>query len=85
MFEFDPEKSKSNSKKHGIDFISAQSLWSDEDRIDFPANSDSEIRYALLARYNGKIWAAFYTTRKDRIRIISVRRARAKEIQVYES
>ena len=27
-FEFDPNKSKANRAKHGIDFIKAQQLWS---------------------------------------------------------
>jgi uncharacterized DUF497 family protein len=41
--------------------------------------------FALLASLGGKVWAAFYTMREERIRIISVRRARTKEIEVYES
>ena len=32
-FEFDPAKSAANLKKHGIDFIGAQALWSDSDRL----------------------------------------------------
>jgi uncharacterized DUF497 family protein len=84
-FEFDPEKSRSNESKHGISFTSAQALWQDEDRVAFPANSETEQRFALLARFGGKVWAAFYTMREERIRIISVRRARTKEIVVYES
>jgi uncharacterized protein len=30
-FEFDPEKSNHNKKKHGIDFLEAQTLWDDPD------------------------------------------------------
>ena len=84
-FEFDPEKSQRNESKHGISFTSAQSLWRDEDRVVFTANSETELRFALLASFGGKIWAAFYTMREDKIRIISVRRARTKEREVYES
>ena len=83
-FEFDPEKSRGNESKHGISFTSAQALWQDEDRVEFPANSETEQRFALLASFDGKVWAAFYTVREGRIRIISVRRARTKEIKVYE-
>jgi uncharacterized protein len=32
-FEFDMQKSQSNKEKHGIDFIEAQALWGDNDRI----------------------------------------------------
>ena len=38
-FEFDPAKSAANLKKHGIDFVGAQVLWSDPDRLEIPARS----------------------------------------------
>ena len=84
-FEFDPKKSQGDISKHGIDFLEAQALWKDEDRVIFPANSDTEQRYALIAELEQKIWVAFFTIRKNRTRIISVRRARKKEKEVYES
>jgi hypothetical protein len=39
-FEFDPLKSAANKAKHGIDFIEAQALWSDPDRIELPGAAD---------------------------------------------
>jgi hypothetical protein len=83
-FEFDREKSHVNKEKHGIDFVEAQDLWEDSDGSGFPARSDDEPRYALIAERNGKIWVAFYTLRESKIRIISVRRARKKEKDYYE-
>jgi len=50
VFEYDPNKSQANKEKHGIDFDEAQSLWLDEDRINFPAQSDTEDRNALIAK-----------------------------------
>lgn len=41
-FEYDPLKSQSNEEKHSVDFDAAKVLWSDEDRIQFPAKSDTE-------------------------------------------
>jgi uncharacterized DUF497 family protein len=38
-FEFDPVKSTANKDKHGIDFVEAQVLWNDPDRIEIPAPS----------------------------------------------
>ncbi|MBM4045702.1 MAG: hypothetical protein FJ279_11350 [Planctomycetes bacterium] len=38
-FEFDPKKSESNKQKHGIDFLEAQALWQDTDRIEVPART----------------------------------------------
>lgn len=82
-FEYDPVKSQSNKEKHGIDFDEAQSLWLDEDRVQFPARSDTEDRQAILAKKEEKIWAVFFTMRKHAIRIISVRRAREEEEGAY--
>ncbi len=84
-FEFDPHKSEKNKEKHGIDFVEAQQLWSDPDYIGFPARSLDEDRFALLAKIENKVWIAFYTVRKEKIRLISVRRARKSERQLYES
>ena len=82
-FEYDPLKSQSNEEKHGVDFDAAKVLWSDEDRIQFPAKSDTEQRCAILAKRGDKIWVAFFTMRGDVIRIISVRRARHNEERTY--
>lgn len=84
-FEFDPRKSAANEKKHGIDFVAAQQLWNDPDAIGFPARSDDEERFALLAKLKSRLWVAFYTLRANRIRLISVRRARTGEKKFYES
>lgn len=84
-FEYDSEKSKANEVKHGIDFERAKELWSDEDRLVIPARSESEARWAMLARYGARVWAAFYTLRGSRVRLISVRRARPNETAMYES
>lgn len=84
-FEFDPKKSAANQKKHGIDFVAAQKLWVDSEAICIPARSDDEERFALLAKLRSRVWVAFYTLRANRIRLISVRRARPGEKKFYES
>lgn len=83
-FEFDPAKSESNKDKHGIDFVEARALWSDEKRLVAPLETTSEERYIMIAQLRGKCWSAIYTYRNDRLRIISVRRSRDKEKQRYE-
>ena len=45
-FEFDVRKSRSNKKKHGIDFVEAQRLWNDPDVIVIPAHTTDEPRLA---------------------------------------
>jgi uncharacterized protein len=81
-FEYDRAKSLANLKRHGIDFIEAQALWSDPDRIEIPARSLDEPRIQVIGRIGDMVWSAFIT-RGDRIRIISVRRARDEEKTAY--
>ena len=83
-FEFDPEKSETNKKKHGIGFDEAQKLWDDPDRIVIPAKDLDEPRFLLIGKIGRKYWSAVYTIRKEQIRLISVRRARKNEKEVYE-
>ncbi|MGQ0734497.1 MAG: BrnT family toxin [Acidobacteriota bacterium] len=82
-FEFDSAKSAANLAKHGIDFIGAQALWSDPDRLEIPARSRDEPRTQVIGRIGDLVWSAFITLRGDRIRIISVRRARDEEEAAY--
>ena len=83
-FDWDDEKSKSNQHKHGIDFEAAKNLWLDEGRIEIHAPHPMENRRVLIAKFHNKIRASIYTLRDDTIRIISVRRARKKEVNLYE-
>lgn len=83
-FEFHPDKSQSNRSKHGIDFISAQQLWKDDRLLEIPARSDDEPRYLVIGKIDGKHWSAIVTHRPPNIRIISVRRSRPSEVDLYE-
>ena len=83
-FEWDPVKSQSDQRKHGIDFETAKTLWLDENRVEIYAPHPVEDRMVLIAKHLDKIWTAIYTLRRDVIRIISVRRARQKEVYLYE-
>jgi uncharacterized DUF497 family protein len=83
QFEFDPEKSAANKKKQGIDFIEAQAIWADPDRLETPARSIDELRHQVIGRISETTWSAFVTYRNEKIRIISVRRARPEEEARY--
>lgn len=79
-FEYDENKSLSNLNKHGIDFKEAQRLWEDENALIIPAKIiESEIRYAMIAKLNGKCYLTV-CTRRD-----SVRRCRKNEEKHYET
>lgn len=83
--EFDPKKSDSNKKKHGIDFMEAQELWKDADLLEIPGKTTDEARFLVIGKIAGTHWTGIMTYRNDNIRIISVRRARNEEIELYES
>lgn len=84
-FEFDAEKSQANLQKHGIDFHDAQILWEDQDLLEVRAKSDDEPRYLVIGLIGYKHWSAVITYRGEKIRIISARRSRKSEVELYES
>ena len=86
IFEYDDNKSKSNKSKHGISFDEAQELWRDPYAFELPSSqSEDENRFLVLGKIGNKNWTAIITYRGSNIRIISVRRSRAKEAALYES
>jgi len=84
-FEYDTKKSTSNLEKHGIDFVAAQELWLDPDLVEVQAKSEDEPRFLVIASIANKHWSAVITHRGSTIRIISVRRSRTTEVDLYES
>ncbi len=83
-FEYDPEKSLANKLKHGIDFDEARELRRDPDRAFAPALSAPEARFVAIGKIADKVWTAVFTWGGDRVRTISVRRARKNEVERYE-
>jgi uncharacterized DUF497 family protein len=84
-FEFDPTKSAANKMKHGIDFVESQAIWDDVNRLEVPARTSGEPRVATFGMLRGDVWVAVWTPRGDTVRLISVRRASAKERRLYEA
>ncbi len=82
-FQFDEHKSRSNKKKHGIDFIAAQELWRGFS-VEFKACSEFENRYAMIGEVGGRIYTCIYCYREDDVRLISCRRVRKGEKKLYE-
>jgi len=83
-FEFDQRKSRSNGKKHGIDFVAAQALWEDPDLVEIPARTIDEPRFLVVGRIGTDYWSGIVTYREGRVRLIAVRRSRKEEIAPYE-
>ncbi len=83
IFEYDPEKSRTNLRKHGIDFEQAKKLWKGS-YVEFSAKSEFENRFTIIGFMKGKLYTCIYTLRENKIRLISCRRSREKEAILYE-
>ncbi|OFZ45826.1 MAG: hypothetical protein A2381_03595 [Bdellovibrionales bacterium RIFOXYB1_FULL_37_110] len=92
-FEFDEKKSDGNKQKHGLNFYEAQILFFDNNALQLKTLTvDEERRYLLIAMLENKHWSLIFTIRElesgegftNKIRIISARRSRQKERDLYE-
>lgn len=86
-FEWNLAKARSNLKKHGVSFAEAQTVFFDENAIQF-FDSDSsslEERFLMLGlSKNFRILLVCHCERDGKvIRIISARKATAKERKHY--
>jgi uncharacterized protein len=50
-----------------------------------PARTEDGPRFLVVGMISGKHWSAVITYRGERVRLITVRRARAEEVEIYES
>ncbi len=87
-FEWDERKASANAKKHGVSFEEAKSVFVDERAklIDDPDHSDDEDRFVLLGLSGAlRLLLVCHCYRGDGnvIRIISARKASAKESKSY--
>jgi uncharacterized protein len=53
--------------------------------IEIPVIISDEPRFLVVGNISGKHWSGVITYRFEKIRIISVRRSRKEEIDIYES
>jgi hypothetical protein len=87
QFEWNEQKARLNSKKHGIDFEEAKTVFRDPSAYIFDDewHSVGEEREIIIGRdrYHRLLLVCF-TQRNNKIRIISARLATKKERQDYE-
>ena len=87
IFEWDEAKALSNSRKHGVSFFEAESVFYDARSLTIadPQHSDIERRFIDIGSSNqDRILVVVYTERGNRIRLISARPASRKERRMYE-
>jgi uncharacterized DUF497 family protein len=87
-FEWDGGKAAANAKKHGVSFDEAKSVFADERAklIDDPDHSEDEDRFVLLGLSSTLrllLVCHCYRSESNVIRIISARKATAKESSSY--
>lgn len=83
--EWDSKKAISNLKKHGIDLADAVTVLEDERAITISEDYPEEERCITIGMDSfNRILVVVYTWRGTRIRIISARRATAKEKRQYK-
>jgi uncharacterized protein len=86
-FEWDEAKAAANLTKHGISFDEAQTVFGDPDTITLFDDQHSKVEDRFIdigMSSSGRILVVVYTENEARIRIISCRRATAKERRHYE-
>ena len=87
-FEWDDRKAAANARKHGVSFEEGKSVFVDERAklIDDPDHSEDEERFVLLGLSSALrmlLVCHCYRSEGNVIRIISVRKATAKESRSY--
>jgi uncharacterized DUF497 family protein len=84
-FEWNSDKDALNVKKHGVSFDVAQRVFDDENRIEsiddvVPYGEERSITTGLAGK---ALLSVVYTLRRERVRIISARKATKREKQNY--
>lgn len=83
--EWDENKQKENEKKHGLSFTDAKYVFSEptvsflDDRFNY-----GETRFITLGKLAERVVVLVHTERESVIRIISMRKANAKEQEIYK-
>jgi uncharacterized protein len=87
LFEWDPEKAQQNTRRHGVSFEEAATVFGDplSLTVDDPMHSIGEQRFVTLGlSVNRRLLVVAHTERGDAVRIISARRATPRERTAYE-
>lgn len=75
---------KLNLEKHKVCFEEVQEIWNDPDLLILPARKRGEKRRLAIGKVCAVVFSVVHTMRGESIRIISARRATAKEVRRYE-
>jgi len=83
--EWDREKARTNSVKHGVSFADAVTALEDEQAITVADEREAEARWVTIGMDGqGRLLVVVYTWRGNAVRVISARKATARERRSYE-
>ena len=84
-YEWDENKWQSNLEKHGLDFVIAYKIYESVEKLTMPSNYANESRWIDLAAVGEEliVLTLVYTYRKERVRVISLRKANRQERRLY--
>lgn len=86
-FEWNYEKALQNIKKHEVSFEEAATVFGDPLSLTIydPLHSEEEDRFVIIGEsVRKRLLVVIHVERKDRIRIISARKATKRERKTYE-
>ena len=83
--EFDPAKARENLRKHGVSFADAEQAFRDPNAVTAEdPDAQGEQRFVTLGMDAlGRILVVIHTSRSDRARIVSARKASKSEAAEY--
>lgn len=85
-FEWDEGKARENLRKHKVEFNEGKTIFNDPFLLTFPdIDNSKEERYVSVGlSRRDRVLVLIHTERQGRIRIISCRKATARERRHYE-
>ena len=86
MIVWDEKKRQANLEKHGLDFLRADLVFNDPNKVTFSLSRGNEPRFLDVAMVEqaGRALSLVYVERGDDIRVISFRVASRRERRAYE-
>lgn len=85
--EFDPNKARSNFRKHRVGFADAEQALRDDRAVTIAdPDAEGELRFVTLGQdASGRVLVVVHTPRGNRVRLISARRASPGEVEQYHA
>jgi hypothetical protein len=86
IIDFDSNKSARNEQERGLPFTAAErfdwegAVFSEDTRFDYP-----EQRFIGVGKIGERVYVVCFTPITDGIRVISLRKANAREVRHYEN